>query len=91
MSKTLRTLRCGFKKTFNLQLKLDIYRYDLKKMRNRVYSDRSKPDLSDGTIRFEIFISVESYDEKTAENYRNCGYFPTKDMQTYQRTNVSTD
>ena len=26
---------------------------------------------------FKIFISVESYDEKTAENYRNC-YFAEK-------------
>ena len=34
---------------------------------NRVYSDRSELELSDGTIRFQISVSVESYDEKTAE------------------------
>ena len=36
----------------------------------RVDSDRSKLDLPDETIK--ISILVESYDEKTAENYRNC-------------------
>ena len=40
-------------------------------MYNKVYSDRSELDLSDGTIRIQIFFSVKSYDEKTAENYRN--------------------
>ena len=44
---------------------------------NKVYSDRSELDLSDATIRIQILISVESYDEKTAENYRNC-YFAEK-------------
>ena len=34
---------------------------------NRVYSDRSELDLSDKNIK----ISVESYDEKTAEYDRN--------------------
>ena len=37
---------------------------------NRVYSDRSGLDISDETIK--ISISVESYDEKSDENYRNC-------------------
>ena len=38
-----------------------------------MYSDRSELDLSDETIRIrEEKISVESYDEKTAKNYRNC-------------------
>ena len=36
------------------------------------YSDRSELNLSDEIIRIKIFLSVESYDEKTAENYRNC-------------------
>ena len=36
------------------------------------YSDRSELDLSDETIRIQISISIESYGEKTAENYRNC-------------------
>ena len=37
----------------------------------KVYSDRSELDLSDATIRIQILISVESYDEKTVENNRN--------------------
>ena len=39
---------------------------------NSVYSDRSDLDLSDEMIRIKNSFSVESYDEKTAENYRNC-------------------
>ena len=39
-------------------------------MWNRVYSDRSKQDISAEIIR--IWISVKGYDEKTAEIYRNC-------------------
>ena len=38
---------------------------------NKVYSDRSELDLSDKTIRIQNFHSVKSYDEKTAEIYRN--------------------
>ena len=37
---------------------------------NSVYFDRSEQDLSDVTIK--ISNTVDSYDEKTAENYRNC-------------------
>ena len=37
---------------------------------NSVYSYRYELNLSDETIK--ISISVESYDEKTAENYQNC-------------------
>ena len=37
-----------------------------------MYFDRSQQDLSDETIIILISISVESYDEKTAGNYRNC-------------------
>ena len=37
-------------------------------MHNKVYSDRSQLDISDETIRIQNSISVESYDEKTAEN-----------------------
>ena len=34
---------------------------------------RSDLDVSNETIRFQNFhISVESYEEKTSENYRNC-------------------
>ena len=33
---------------------------------NRLYSDRSEPDLSDETIK--ISISIESCDEKITEN-----------------------
>ena len=36
-----------------------------------VHSDRSKLDLSDETIIIQISFSVERYDEKTTENYRN--------------------
>ena len=36
-------------------------------MLNRVYYDRSDIGLSD-----DVSISVESYDEKTDEKYRNC-------------------
>ena len=39
---------------------------------NRVYSDRSKLDISDKSIIVQISISVESYDENTAENSWNC-------------------
>ena len=35
---------------------------------NIVYSDRTELDLSDETIRNQNY---ESYNEKTAENYRN--------------------
>ena len=37
-----------------------------------VNSDRSEIDISDETIRIKFLISFESYDEKMAENYRNC-------------------
>ena len=37
-----------------------------------VYSYRSELDFSDITIRINISISVKSYDEKIAENYRDC-------------------
>ena len=37
---------------------------------NKLYSGRSDLDLSAETIK--ISISVEKYDEKTAENYLNC-------------------
>ena len=39
---------------------------------NWVYSDRYELDISDGIIRFQIFNSVGSYDEKTAENDQIC-------------------
>ena len=35
-------------------------------------TDRFELDLYDETIRIQNFISVESYDEKTTKNYRNC-------------------
>ena len=38
-----------------------------------VYSDGSELELSDETIRIKNIISVESYDGKTAENFRK-GY-----------------
>ena len=38
---------------------------------NKEYSDRTESDLSDETIRIKKKMSVEGYDEKTAENYRN--------------------
>ena len=34
--------------------------------------DRSELGLSDETSEFKMSISVESYDEKTTENDRNC-------------------
>ena len=40
-----------------------------------IFSDRPELGLSDKTIK--IAISVKSYDEKTAENYRSC-YFVEK-------------
>jgi len=42
-----------------------------KKIWNRVYSGRSELCLSDEIIIIKNFILVESYDEKTAKNYRN--------------------
>ena len=39
---------------------------------NMVYSHRSELDLSKETIIIRKFHFVKSYDEKTAENYRNC-------------------
>ena len=41
------------------------------KIWNRVDSDRSEQNLSDETIRIKICFSVENYDKKTAENYRD--------------------
>ena len=38
----------------------------------RIYSDRFDLDFADETIRSKNFHLVESYDEKTVENYRNC-------------------
>ena len=46
----------------------------------RINSDRSKLDLSNETIK--IYISVESYDEKTAENNRNCYVAEKRSFQT---------
>ena len=40
-------------------------------MQNRVESDRYDPDLADKSLKSKNFFSVGSYDEKTAENYRN--------------------
>ena len=38
---------------------------------NKVYSDISELDLFDETIKIQKFLSVESYYEKTAINYRS--------------------
>ena len=35
-------------------------------------SEKFELDLSDETMRIQNSISVESYDEKTVENYWNC-------------------
>ena len=37
-----------------------------------MYSDRFEIDLSDEASEIKILISMESYDEETAKNDRNC-------------------
>ena len=50
-------------------MKLDIF-----KISNRVYknSDRSEIDVFMKPSELKISLSVKSYDENTAGNYRNC-------------------
>ena len=50
-----------------------------------VYSDRYELDLSNETIK--ISISVQSYDEKTAENDRNGFVAEKHSFQTIKATN----
>ena len=57
------------RKNLILHLKIDFFKWrNIFLIYNKVYSDRSELDLSNETIRIQKKISVESFDEKTAEN-----------------------
>ena len=86
----------------NFHLKINLHRYNffyfiqnLKK----VYSDRSEQDNSDETIRIRSFPFSRKFDEKTAENQRNCyvaekrKFFIISKIQipNFNNTNINTE
>ena len=57
-------------------------------MQNRVESDRYDPDLADKSLKSKNFFSVGSYDEKTAEDYRNCYVAEKRIVSKIAKTSV---